>query len=134
MDTALPQKFPFILDRNLAKANCTGNHVCTSCDTVVLGSPFFFNCSALLGNAEDWLTPLPRSELLEKELFQSGNSGINFDKYDDIPVEATGNDVPEPINKFTDVKLTEIIKNNITMTKYDRPTPVQVQLYYNGEY
>ena len=37
MDTALPQKIPFILDRNLAKANCTGNHVCTSCDTVVLG-------------------------------------------------------------------------------------------------
>ena len=38
MDTALPQKIPFILDRNLAKANCTGNHVCTSCDRVVLGS------------------------------------------------------------------------------------------------
>ena len=37
MDTALPQKFPFILDRNLAKANCTENQVCTSCDTVVLG-------------------------------------------------------------------------------------------------
>ena len=37
MDTALPQKFPFILDRNLAKANCTENHVCTSCDKVVLG-------------------------------------------------------------------------------------------------
>ena len=36
MDTALSQKFPFILDRNLAKANCTGNWVCTSCDTVVL--------------------------------------------------------------------------------------------------
>ena len=36
MDTALPQKFPFILDTNLAKANCTGNRVCTSCDTVVL--------------------------------------------------------------------------------------------------
>ena len=37
MDTALPQKFPFILDRNLAKANCTENRVCSSCDTVVLG-------------------------------------------------------------------------------------------------
>ena len=36
MDTALPQKFPFILDRNLEKANCTGNRVCRSCDTVVL--------------------------------------------------------------------------------------------------
>ena len=36
MDTALPQKFPFILDWNLAKANCTGNQVYTSCDTIVL--------------------------------------------------------------------------------------------------
>ena len=36
MDTTLPQKFPFILDRNLAKANYTENRVCTSCDTVVL--------------------------------------------------------------------------------------------------
>ena len=41
MDTALAQKFPFILDRNLVKANCTENHVCTSCDTVVLGSDIF---------------------------------------------------------------------------------------------
>ena len=38
MDTALPQKFPFILDRNLAKANCTENRVWTSCDIVVLRS------------------------------------------------------------------------------------------------
>ena len=36
MDTALTQKFLFISDRNLAKANCTGNRVCTSCDIVVL--------------------------------------------------------------------------------------------------
>ena len=37
IDTPLTQKFHFILDRNLAKPNCTENHVCTSCDTVVLG-------------------------------------------------------------------------------------------------
>ena len=36
MDTALPQKFPFILNRNLAKNNYRGNRVCTYCDTVVL--------------------------------------------------------------------------------------------------
>ena len=41
MDTALPQKFPFILDRNLAEANCTGNRVCTSCDTVVLATDIY---------------------------------------------------------------------------------------------
>ena len=41
MDTTLQQKFPFILDRNLAKANCTENQVCTFCDTVVLDlNPF----------------------------------------------------------------------------------------------
>ena len=38
MDTALTQKFSFILDRNLAKANSTENHVYTSCDSVVLAS------------------------------------------------------------------------------------------------
>ena len=37
MDTALPQKFPFILDRNLAKANCTETRVCTSCDIEFFG-------------------------------------------------------------------------------------------------
>ena len=36
MDTAFPRKIPFILDRNLAKANCTEDRVCTSCDKVVL--------------------------------------------------------------------------------------------------
>ena len=36
MDTALSQKYPFILDRNLAKANCTENRVCTSCDIVFI--------------------------------------------------------------------------------------------------
>ena len=38
MDAALPQKFPFTLDRNFAKANCTENHVCTSFDNVVLAT------------------------------------------------------------------------------------------------
>ena len=41
MDTAFTQKFPFILDRNLAKANGTENHVCTSYDTVVVGPKLF---------------------------------------------------------------------------------------------
>ena len=36
MDTAITQKFPFILNRNLAKGNGTENHVCTYCDIVVL--------------------------------------------------------------------------------------------------
>ena len=46
MDTALPQKFLFILDRNLGKANCTEDRVCTSCDKVVLGT--LLNCSEFI--------------------------------------------------------------------------------------
>ncbi|XP_042875803.1 ATP-dependent RNA helicase DDX3X-like isoform X10 [Penaeus japonicus] len=74
---------------------------------------------------DDWSQPLARNEVLEAELFNNTNSGINFDKYDDIPVEATGEDIPACINSFADIKLTEIIKQNISMARYDRPTPVQ---------
>ncbi|KAL7636214.1 UNVERIFIED_CONTAM: hypothetical protein RMT77_012971 [Armadillidium vulgare] len=74
---------------------------------------------------EDWSTPLPSNEVVEQELFSQSNSGINFDKYDDIPVEATGDNVPPAISSFNDIKLTEIIRSNIALTRYDRPTPVQ---------
>ena len=60
MDTALPQKFPFILDRNLAKANCTGNRVCTSCDAVVLVSRVF----SILKNAG--VFPRFRADFLQR--------------------------------------------------------------------
>ena len=32
-----------------------------------------------------------------RELFGNRSTGINFDKYEDIPVEATGNDCPKHI-------------------------------------
>ncbi len=32
-----------------------------------------------------------------RELFHSAPTGINFDTYDDIPVEATGENVPKSI-------------------------------------
>ncbi|XP_034488428.1 ATP-dependent RNA helicase bel isoform X2 [Drosophila innubila] len=66
-----------------------------------------------------------RDERLEQELFGVGNTGINFDKYEDIPVEATGQNVPPHITTFDDVQLTEIIRNNVNLARYDKPTPVQ---------
>ncbi|KAI9558726.1 hypothetical protein GHT06_015515 [Daphnia sinensis] len=76
-------------------------------------------------NESDWTTLTAKDDRVEMEMFGTGNSGINFDKYEDIPVEATGNDVPSHINSFEDVKLTEIIRSNIALTRYDKPTPVQ---------
>lgn len=77
--------------------------------------------------ADDWTSPLPRNERIEGELFTGGHgpSGINFDRYEDIPVEATGSDVPNGIEDFNQVKLTEIIASNIELAHYTKPTPVQ---------
>uniref|UniRef100_A0A672SFD8 RNA helicase n=1 Tax=Sinocyclocheilus grahami TaxID=75366 RepID=A0A672SFD8_SINGR len=74
---------------------------------------------------EDWSKPLPPNERLEQELFSASNTGINFEKYDDIPVEATGTNSPGHIENFHDVDMGEIIMGNITLTRYTRPTPVQ---------
>lgn len=77
------------------------------------------------GGEVDYTVPLPRDERIEQELFGTANTGINFSKYEDIPVEATGHQVPDHITSFDDIKLTEIIRNNIKMARYDKPTPVQ---------
>ncbi|XP_046700656.1 DEAD-box helicase 3 X-linked a isoform X4 [Silurus meridionalis] len=74
---------------------------------------------------EDWSKPTPPNERLEHELFSASNTGINFEKYDDIPVEATGSNCPGPIDNFHDVDMGEIVMGNITLSRYTRPTPVQ---------
>ncbi len=79
-----------------------------------------------------------------RELFGSTNTGINFEKYDDIPVEATGEGCPKHIISFADCKFSPIIQSNIEVSAqcvstvgadywhlfsqlatYSRPTPVQ---------
>ncbi len=65
------------------------------------------------------------SALHYSELFEEHLSGINFDKYDDIPVEVTGKDAPAPINFFADIKFGEVLTNNLALCQYSKPTPVQ---------
>jgi ATP-dependent RNA helicase DDX3X len=68
---------------------------------------------------------------MEKELFGDAadpskqHTGINFEKYDDIPVEATGAGVPEPISEFTNSPLDSVLLENIKFARYTTPTPVQ---------
>ncbi len=72
-----------------------------------------------------------RNVRLEKELYGDAedpskqHTGINFEKYDDIPVEATGAGVPEPINAFTSPPLDPVLLENIGYARYTTPTPVQ---------
>jgi len=72
-----------------------------------------------------------RNVRLEKELYGDAedpskqHTGINFEKYDDIPVEATGAGVPEPVTAFTSPPLDPVLVENILSARYLTPTPVQ---------
>lgn len=66
------------------------------------------------------------NERLEHELFgDAKSSGINFDKYDDIPVEMSGENVPDPVTTFSEEQLGPEVIRNLELCKYDKPTPVQ---------
>ncbi|EXB54531.1 DEAD-box ATP-dependent RNA helicase 52B [Morus notabilis] len=54
-----------------------------------------------------------------------GGGGINFDAYEDIPVEANGTDIPTAANTFVEICLGERLSENIKRCKYVRPTPIQ---------
>ncbi|KAM7271512.1 hypothetical protein ACFE04_030726 [Oxalis oulophora] len=61
----------------------------------------------------------------EQVAFDSENTGINFDAYEDIPVETSGNNVPPPVNTFAEIDLGDALNLNIKRCKYVKPTPVQ---------
>jgi len=65
------------------------------------------------------------TEASEEELFKTITAGINFEKYQNIPVEVRGNNVPSPVQSFYGVGLNDLIETNIGRAKYKDPTPVQ---------
>ncbi|RYO79867.1 hypothetical protein DL762_007927 [Monosporascus cannonballus] len=75
--------------------------------------------------------PGPPNPRMERELFglpddpSKQHTGINFEKYDDIPVEASGHDVPEPVLSFSNPPLDDHLLRNIELAHYKVPTPVQ---------
>ena len=59
------------------------------------------------------------------KIFTGENSGLDFDLYEDIPVETSGRDVPEPIGNFADLDLGAAVNKNVQRCKFKNPTPVQ---------
>ena len=52
-------------------------------------------------------------------------SGINFKKYEKIPVAVTGENAPAPIKRFEDAGLRPLLLENVKKSGYGVPTPVQ---------
>jgi len=65
--------------------------------------------------------------LAEEELFDDGcGSGINFNKYDAIPVQVSGDgSIPARLETFDDAGLRPILMSNIQKSNYTVPTPIQ---------
>ncbi|KAL9258993.1 DEAD-box ATP-dependent RNA helicase 37-like protein [Drosera capensis] len=61
----------------------------------------------------------------EQAFIEQENSGINFDAYEDIPVETSGENVPPPVETFAEIDLGKEVNANIRRCKYVKPTPVQ---------
>jgi probable ATP-dependent RNA helicase DDX4 len=70
-----------------------------------------------------YIPPAPSED--EDKMFKSITKGINFDRYDSIPVEATGRNVPSHIRSFDEANLHSIVKQNVVKSRYEKPTPIQ---------
>jgi ATP-dependent RNA helicase DDX3X len=65
---------------------------------------------------------------LEQRLFDPAGkqtTGINFDNYDKIPIEVSGQDIPNPIDSYSLETIGEDLFRNTQLCGYERPTPVQ---------
>ena len=71
------------------------------------------------GTQSKYGPPLPTQAPMEDE------PPPDMDAYDDIPVEASGEDCPMPIEQFSDVQLHPALAKNIEAAKFVKPTPVQ---------
>ncbi|KAF8094735.1 hypothetical protein N665_0354s0024 [Sinapis alba] len=61
----------------------------------------------------------------EPAFTEQDSTGINFDAYEDIPIETSGDNVPPAVNTFAEIDLGEALNLNIRRCKYVKPTPVQ---------
>ncbi|CAI2305612.1 unnamed protein product [Caenorhabditis sp. 36 PRJEB53466] len=64
-------------------------------------------------------------EYTESNLFHRTDSGINFDKYENIPVEVSGEAAPTAIESFADAAFGAAVMENVNRSGYTKPTPVQ---------
>ncbi|XP_064153272.1 ATP-dependent RNA helicase DDX4-like isoform X2 [Anguilla rostrata] len=81
------------------------------------------------GEAEDggpkvvYVPPPPPEE--EESIFAHYETGINFDKYDEILVDVSGSNPPQAIVTFEEAGLCETLGRNVSRSGYAKPTPVQ---------
>ncbi|KAL8217249.1 hypothetical protein R6Q57_024086 [Mikania cordata] len=77
------------------------------------------------GGRDREFNPFGDDDGTDQQFADQENTGINFDAYEDIPVETSGDNVPPPVNTFSEIDLGDALNLNIRRCKYVKPTPVQ---------
>ena len=71
------------------------------------------------------MTPEKRLEARLFDRTDKQTTGINFDNYDKIPIEVSGEDIPDPIDCYSEETIGEDLYRNTQLCGYSKPTPVQ---------
>lgn len=99
---------------------------------------FFFNLLILAG--EDGEKPkeryIPRRyDKQDEDLFENIGEGINFSQFGHIPVQVSGENIPDPIQRFSEVAKDPSIIEAIKKSNYQTLTPIQkygISILMNG--
>ncbi|KAI7865127.1 P-loop containing nucleoside triphosphate hydrolase protein, partial [Spinellus fusiger] len=70
----------------------------------------------------------PRDATLENELFEQcteNQTTLDFSKYESIPIRVERGEAPTPIISFDTGDLHPVLKDNVRLLGYSKPTPVQ---------
>lgn len=110
-------------DSSCGNSNFAFRKVCQKCETPKPGgSPG--------GDGDEkpreapYVPPAPSDK--EEDIFGGTvQKGINFDKYDDIPVEVSGSDQCGFVSTFDEAGLYPTFLRNVKRAKYEKPTPIQ---------
>jgi ATP-dependent RNA helicase DDX3X len=73
----------------------------------------------------DKITHTQQPETPEKTPTKPATSVIDFEKYENIPINIIGQNIPKAAETFTECNLCEFLKLKIKAASYDKPTPVQ---------
>ena len=69
---------------------------------------------------------IPKEDAPVEDLFNIGiSAGINFEKYEKIPVKVSGPNPIKELETFESANLRPLLMENIKKSKYRVPTPIQ---------
>ena len=78
---------------------------------------------------DDISTKFDELEVEDDDVVAAKTNGVGeevkLEAYDEIPVEASGTEIPSPVSSFEEIDLGESLNMNIKRCKYVRPTPIQ---------